>query len=88
MFEKGKDLKEDLANLSHDQWSHWMKYMFSKSVENEDGSITIPKELVERWTRQMNTEYANLNESEQDSDRNEANKFLEVFRFHREKNLV
>lgn len=88
MFEKGKDLKEDLANLAHDQWSHWMKYMFSKSVENQDGSITIPKELVERWTRQMNTDYANLSESEQDSDRNEANKFLEVFRFHREKNLV
>lgn len=70
--------KEKLAELCHEQWSGWMRYMFFKGKLNEDGSWTMPKEFVERWTRQMNTPYAELSESEQDSDRKEADKFLRL----------
>lgn len=38
----------------------------------------MPAEFVERWQRQMDTPYAELSGPEQDSDRNEADKFLEV----------
>jgi hypothetical protein len=40
--------------------------------------MTIPAWAVERWTRQMNTEYSGLAEPEKDSDRREADKFLAV----------
>ena len=71
-----KTLRERLAWLSHDQWSGWMEYMFSKSTYNDDGSITIPKDLVDRWTRQMNTDYLDLPEKEKDSDRIEADRMI------------
>lgn len=88
MYKKGETLKEDLSNLAHEQWSGWMEYLFSKSVKNEDGTVTIPKWAVDRWERQVNTSYKDLSEEEKDSDRKEADKFLKVIRFHKEKNLV
>ncbi|MGH0417525.1 hypothetical protein [Bacillus cereus] len=87
MYKKGETLKEDLSNLAHEQWSGWMEYLFSKSVKNEDGTVTIPKWAVDRWERQANTPYKDLSEEEQNSDRKEADKFLKVIRFHKEKNL-
>ena len=75
-------MKEELANLCHEQWSGWVKYMFSKGTLNEDGTWTMPIEFVQRWTRQMNTPYTELSESEQNSDRNEADKFIEIFDNH------
>lgn len=87
MYKQGETLKEDLANLAHEQWSGWMKYLFEKSTKNEDGTVTIPKWAVERWERQINTPYGGLSEEEQNSDRNEANKFLKVIRYHKEKSL-
>lgn len=75
-------MKEELANLCHEQWSGWVKYMFSKGTLNEDSTWTMPVEFVQRWTRQMNTPYTELSESEQNSDRNEADKFIEIFDNH------
>ena len=34
---------------------------------NKDGSYTIPKEYVDKWTRQINTSYDELSEQEKDS---------------------
>ncbi len=68
--------REALAELCHRQWSGWMRYLFTKCEENEDGTVTIPKWAVEGWSRQMETEYSQLSEDEQLSDRIEADKFL------------
>lgn len=38
----------------------------------------MPKEKVERWTRQMNTNYEDLTEKEKESDRNQVRKFEHV----------
>lgn len=84
---KGESIFEDLSCLEHEQWSHWMRYMFSKSNMNKDGSITIPKDLVDRWTRQMNTNYYDLSEKEKDSDREQAKNVMEVIRYYKEKDL-
>lgn len=65
-------IREILADLCHRQWSGWMKYLFSKGTFNEDGTWTMPSWAVERWKRQMETPYAQLSESEQESDRTEA----------------
>ena len=71
-------MKERLAELCHSQWSGWVRYMFSKGVFNENGSWTMPVEFVQRWQRQMNTPYAELSDSEQNSDRTEADKFIKL----------
>ena len=73
-------MKDELAKYAHDAWSGWMKYMFSKcgKIDLLPGGLFIPSELVERWTRQMNTEYEDLPENEKESDRKEANEILNI----------
>lgn len=71
-------LAEALAALSHEQWSGWMKYLFSKCTFNDDGTAIIPARAVERWQRQMTTSYTELSEEEKNSDRIEANKVLDL----------
>lgn len=74
---KGKSMiREILADLCHQQWSGWMEYLFSKGIFNKDGTWTMPAWAVDRWKKQMNTPYANLSDTEQESDRIEADKFL------------
>jgi len=75
---RSNGLRENLAALAHEQWSGWMEYLFEKSFKNEDGTVTMPKWAVDRWSRQMKTSYKDLSLQEQDSDRIEADKFLKV----------
>ncbi len=77
---KNDDMIELLADFEHDRWSRWQKYLFSKCIVNSDGTLTMPKELVDRWTRQMNTNYKNLPEEEKNSDRREARRIIECIR--------
>jgi hypothetical protein len=72
------ELIELAASIAHEQWSGWMAYLFSKNIENSDGTFTIPKEYVERWKRQIQTPYENLSEVEKESDRIEAKKFIKL----------
>lgn len=70
--------REQLAAYSHGAWAGWMRYMFSKGTHNDDGTWTMPADCVARWSRQMNTEYADLPENEKPSDRAEADKMLRI----------
>ena len=72
------NLIEKLADYEHDRWSRWQKYLFSKCTINQDGSLTIPKNFVDRWTIQMNTNYNNLSIEEKQSDRKEAYMILDI----------
>jgi hypothetical protein len=69
--------RERLAAIQHEIWTHWMKYQFSVCIKNEDGSLTIPADKVERWERQMATPYSELSEQEKMSDRDQADKLRE-----------
>ncbi len=71
-------LREALADLSHEQWSGWIRYLFEKSTRNADGTVTLPAWAVERWQRQMTTPYAALTPQEQTSDLVEADRMLAV----------
>lgn len=71
-------LKDVLSAYAHDTWGGWMRYMFSKSTRNTDGTVTIPADLVSRWERQMNSFYHELPEEEQRSDIREAEKMISV----------
>ena len=81
-------MKEKLAEFAHEQWSGWMKYLFEKSSQNPDGTMTIPKWAVERWSRQMNTKYSDLSEVEKESDRIEADKMIEIFKGDNNGNIL
>jgi hypothetical protein len=64
-------LRERLAALEHARWARRQRYMHEQCVAVTEGSA-IPWELWERWQRQIATDYADLSESEKDSDRKEA----------------
>lgn len=67
-----------LASIQHDIWAHWQNYVHSVAIVNEDGSLTIPRELVEHWQEQINTKYENLSINEQESDINQVEKFKSI----------
>ena len=67
---------EELADLVHEIWADWMKYMFSKG--RFEGVWIMPQTLRIRWQRQMNTPYEELSEKEKESDREIALRILEL----------
>lgn len=79
-----KDVREMLAELCHDQWSGWMKHLHSNcypergQFDIDTGNMIIPEWAIERWKRQMKTEYKDLSEPEKNSDRKEADKFIDL----------
>ena len=80
--ERTETCREDLADYAHAAWSSWMEYLFSKCApergqyDRETGALIIPAWAVERWKRQLETEYKELPEKEKESDRKEADKIL------------
>ncbi len=64
-----QDLIEKLADLEHQQWAHWTRYMLDN----------LSPENIERWRRQCDTPYGDLSEIEKESDRKWARMALAVF---------
>jgi len=73
------EIREELASYAHEAWSGWMTYLFQLGTFH-DGEFTIHREQMERWTRQSNTPYNQLPEHEKESDREEADKMIAIFK--------
>lgn len=73
---RSEELLEQLASIEHERWSHWQRYLHEQCVRGEDGSLTIPAELVLRWSAQIDTPYSRLSENEKASDRNQVQRYL------------
>lgn len=73
------NIRERIAAIQHEQWSGWMKYLFSKCKRQELTS-EIPKVWRDRWERQIDTPYSQLTDKEQESDRVEADKLLQLIK--------
>ena len=71
-----QSLEEQLADLEHASWSRWMVYLFNTCGLNNDGTVTIPKDLVDRWEKQTLTDYKDLTEHEKQMDRDEIQPIL------------
>jgi len=69
-------LVEQLAAVEHERWSHWQRYVHGKCVRQPDGSLLLPAGLVARWEKQIDTKYAELDEQERESDREQVRKYL------------
>jgi len=52
-------LFEKLAELEHEQWAHWTKYMLNN----------LTPENIERWKKQAETNYFDLSGEEKEADR-------------------
>lgn len=59
-------LREILADLEHQQWAHWTKYMLDN----------LTPENIARWELQIITQYECLSEKEKESDREWAHKVI------------
>ena len=64
-MEKREFRKRELAMLAHALWSSWMRWMFECGFTQPNGSYVIPLDKVERWKKQMNTDFSKLTEEEQ-----------------------
>lgn len=67
------------AKAAHDIWAAWMRWQFKCGKMNQDGSFTIPRDKVDRWQRQMNTEFEDLSAEEKKSDYQVADEFMRGF---------
>jgi len=67
---------EELADIEHERWSHWQRFLHSRAVRQTDGSLVIPADLACRWERQMQTRYADLTEREKEGDREQVRRYL------------
>ena len=67
---------ERLADIEHQRWAGWQKYLHSKCEETVTGDLIIPAGYVKHLERQINTPYAELTDKEKDSDRQEVHKTL------------
>lgn len=65
-------LREEVARLEHEQWSHWINYMFSN----------LSPENIQRWIHQASQKYEALFEKEKESDREWADRVLALIDEH------
>lgn len=68
--------REVLADVSHEIWASWMKWMLNHAHRNPNGTVTLLSDDVQRWDRQIVTPYRDLSEREKEGDRQQADKIL------------
>jgi len=66
------NLYNELAELEHQQWAHWTKYMLDN----------LTPENIDRWKKQIETPYVELSEKEKESDREWTENVLTIVRKH------
>ena len=71
-------LREKFAEQAHVSWSRWMEHLFKNGQLLDTGQFTMDADKVKRWKRQMETPYTDLSNTEQESDRLEADHYLEL----------
>ncbi len=77
------ELIEKLADIEHQRWSDWQKYMHDQGVSWDEAmnlsmlgdELILPSYLVNGWTRQIETPYADLSEREKESDREQVMRY-------------
>jgi hypothetical protein len=72
------DLREPIAEVVHDLWASWTRFVLSQCYHTAAG-LVIPPLLLDKWTRQAATPYPALPEAEKNIDRAEADWLIKRF---------
>jgi hypothetical protein len=71
-------LRQKLAAIEHERWADWQRYVHKVCLDNMPelgGNLIIPQWAVENWTRQINTNYADLSDEEKASDLRQVDRY-------------
>ena len=77
-----KELIEKLADIEHQRWADWQKYLHSKCIKDEKGNLIISAEFVKHLERQIETPYSELFEKEKESDREQVMRYWNLINKH------
>lgn len=81
-FIAGDRKLEQMADKVHQVWCNWMKEVFSQGTLYPKmpgkGLWVMSLPAQRRWTKQMTIPYAQLSESEKNSDREIARRYLDI----------
>ena len=74
------DLEERLAELCHEQWSHWIKYLFSECKHQAEPpwTVTIPQRKFLHWKGLSSMRYYELSDDQKEQHRVMAMEFASV----------
>jgi len=73
-----------LADIEHQRWADWQKYLHSKCYGGDKArDLVIPSDLVEHWERQIKTPYSELSEKEKDSDKEQVMRYWDLIKTDR-----
>ena len=70
------ELFEKLADIEHQRWAEWQEHCHKVLRENCP-SLRLEKTL-ERWDRQIKTNYSDLSEEEKNSDREQVMRYWDL----------
>lgn len=70
----GKKATEILANLEHEQWSHWEEYRAIRLNSLQSLDMKLANDQLINWKRLREQPYSQLTEKEKESDREWARK--------------
>lgn len=73
-----EEVVELLADVEHERWSRWMRWLYENGTWNSDGSFTVCAEKAQRWRQLASTHYLDLDEPTKEYDRVEVRKSLAV----------
>ena len=70
---------EKFADIEHQRWADWQKYLHSCTHLNDRGEICFNSyRQFEHWKRQIETPYAELTEEEKESDRKQVKRYWSI----------
>jgi hypothetical protein len=75
-----EEIREKLADIEHQRWADWQKYLHSKCISDEFGNLKIMSGNVKHWERQINTPYSELSEAEKKSDMNQVDRYWHLIK--------
>lgn len=71
-------LFEKLADIEHQRWADWQKYLHSKCIKDENGNLIIPAKYVGNLEYKIATLYSDLSESDKESDREQVKRYWDL----------
>lgn len=77
--EKIEEIVEQLADIEHQRWADWQKYVHSKLETSENKNyLRLENTWIERWEKQISTPYNELTEKEKESDREQVRRYWHI----------